>query len=378
MKSRLCTALVLCLALPPFVFADFQYQETTKVTGGSIVKMMRVAGVFSKQAREVGQPITSTVLVKGNRMAHINPDYTEIIDLDKETITRIDLQKKTYTVMTFDQLKQQMQQAAEEARRQQAEHPQANQTPAQQDQQVQMNFAVNVRNTGASKEVSGLNAKEAILTMALEGQNKQTGEKGAFDITNDMWLAPDVPGYNEVREFQRRFAQKMGMIFNQALRPSLAASNPAVLQGMGEMAKEMSKIQGTPVLQITRMGSTPDGKPLPAASEAPLPASSGPDMPSAGDVAKQGAEEGATAKMSKKLGGLGGALGGFGFGHKKKKEEEQQKQADSQQKNQPPQAGVLMETTMEMGGFSSASIDDGRFQVPAGYQQIELRGNAPQ
>jgi len=35
-------------------------------------------------------PVTSTVLVKGNRMARINLDRTEITDLDKETITTID------------------------------------------------------------------------------------------------------------------------------------------------------------------------------------------------------------------------------------------------------------------------------------------------
>jgi hypothetical protein len=43
---------------------------------------------FSKQARQAGDPIVSTVAIKGNRMAHINPVSTEIIDLDAETITR--------------------------------------------------------------------------------------------------------------------------------------------------------------------------------------------------------------------------------------------------------------------------------------------------
>jgi flagellar motor protein MotB len=42
------------------------------------------------------------------------------------------------------------------------------------------------------------------------------------------------------------------------------------------MAKEMSKLKGVPVMQVMRMGSTANGEPLSAASEAPLPASSGP------------------------------------------------------------------------------------------------------
>ena len=357
MKSRLGVVLVLFIALPPWVFADFQYQETTKITGGSIVQMMKVAGVFSKQARQVTEPVTSTVLVKGNRMAHIDANTTEIIDLDKETITNIDHQKKQYTVMTFEQMKQAMERAAAEARKRQAEQNQSNQPQ----NQAEMNFTVNVRSTGATKQVSGVDAKEAILTMAAEATDKQTGEKGALNITNDMWMAPAIPGYDEVRAFQRRFAEKMGTMFNQTLGSSLAATNPAAAQGMGDLAKEMAKVQGMPVLQITRMGSTADGKPLPAASEAPLPDSSGPEMPSAGDVAKESVK----SSISSKIPGFGG------FGRKKKQQEEPPKEAD--QKQQPTMM-VLMETSMEMGGFSSASIDDARFQVPAGYKQIEARG----
>ncbi len=364
MKLRLAIVLVLCLALTPFGFADFQYQETTKITGGSIVSMMKLAGMFSKEARQANQPITSTVLVKGNRMAHISPETTQIIDLDKETITTIDHTKRAYTVVTFEQMKQQMQRAAEEARKKQAEQPKE-----QPQNQTEMNFAVNVRNTGATKQVSGLDTNEAILTMAMEAKDKQTGQQGALNITNDMWLAPDIPGYNEVREFERRYAIKMGMIFNQALGPALAAMQPGMAKGMGEMAKEMSKIKGTPVLQITRMGATPDGKPLPAASEAPLPPT--PETPSAGEVAKEGAKESATSAITSKIG-----LGGFGgFGHKKKKEEQPKEVEASQKTDQQPAAMVLMETSMEMVGFSSAAIDDARFQVPAGYKQVEPPAN---
>jgi hypothetical protein len=64
--------------------------------------LMEMAGAFSKQARQVGDPIVSTVAIKGNRMAHINPTSTEIIDLDAETITTIDTLKRQYTVVTFE------------------------------------------------------------------------------------------------------------------------------------------------------------------------------------------------------------------------------------------------------------------------------------
>ncbi len=364
MKRAACLVLVLCLILPSSVFADFQYQETTKLTGGAMQNMMKFAGAFSKQARQANEPITSTVLVKGNRMAHITNDYTQIIDLDKETITHIDHAKKEYSVLTFQQLKQQIEQAAQEAQKRQAE--QGAQGAPSPDAQAEMNFKANVRNTGATRQVSGLNTSESILAMTAEITDKKTGNKGTFAITNDMWMTPEIPGYSEVRDFYQKWAAKMGMVFQDALGRQMSAMQPGMAQGYTEMAKEMSKLKGMPVLQVTRMGSTPDGQPLPAASEAPLPPS--PEMPSAGEMAKESAKESATSSITSKIG-----LGGFGRFGRKKKEEPKQEQAKDQQA-QPAGPMVLVETNTEMSAFSTAPIDASRFAVPAGYKQVEPEG----
>ena len=90
------------LAAAPLL-ADFTYQETSTITGGAVMSMMKVVGVFSKQARE---PIVSTVSVKGNRMLHKSNTHATVIDLDSQTITSIDFQKKQYSVMTFEEMKQ--------------------------------------------------------------------------------------------------------------------------------------------------------------------------------------------------------------------------------------------------------------------------------
>ena len=53
------------------------------------------------------------------------------------------------------------------------------------------------------------------------------------------------------------------------------------------------------------------------------------------------------------------------------------KQQDQQPKEERPQqqpgagAGLLMETTMESGNFSSASVDGSKLEVPAGFKQVE-------
>ena len=361
MSSRNWIALGLCTLLATPSFADFRYDETTQITGGTVVSMIKLAGAFSKDAKKAMDPVTSTVLVQGNRMARINPDRTEIIDLGKETITTIDPRKKQYTVVTFEQMKQQMEEAQKKAQEQQAKGK-PSQPQSTDAEPPKMNFKVNVRNTAATKKVAGLDTKESILSMELEATDQQSGQKGSLAITNDMWLALEIPGYSEVRDFNERFARKMGMIFGDVFKPSMAAMQPGSAEGMAEMVKEMSKLKGVPVMQVMRMGSTANGEPLPAASEAPLPASNGPAMPSAGDVAKQSA----TSAIASKLGGFGG------FGKKKKDPAQDQPAPDQSQSSQTasPTQSVLMESSTQLSSFSSAPVDSSQFNVPAGYAQV--------
>ena len=102
---------------------DYTYQQTTQLTGGSLLHMMKSVGFISSQARHMGDPIVSSIYLKDNRLANVSAETIEIIDLDKETITNIDVQKKTYTVMTFDQIKQAMENARQQMQKQQAAQP---------------------------------------------------------------------------------------------------------------------------------------------------------------------------------------------------------------------------------------------------------------
>src|SRR5690242_16086958 len=93
--------------------ADFSYQDTTQITGGALFTMMRALGPLGKGARE---PIVSTKMIKGNRLATITKERGTIVDLDKESITEMDFSKKTYSVMTFEQMKQALEDAMARAR----------------------------------------------------------------------------------------------------------------------------------------------------------------------------------------------------------------------------------------------------------------------
>src|ERR1700688_3052091 len=156
--------IILLACLPACLLADFSYEESTKITGGMMAGVMKFAGAFSKQARE---PLQSTVAVKGNRMLHGNKERASVIDLDSETITEINYQKKTYSVMTFAEMKQAMEQAMQ--RMKDAPKQPQPQESEQQKPDVKTEFSLDLKETGQTKEIAGLQAKEVILTMKMEG-----------------------------------------------------------------------------------------------------------------------------------------------------------------------------------------------------------------
>lgn len=334
--------------------ADFSYQQTTQITGGSMLQMMKMAGTFSAQARKAGEPIVSSVYLRGNRKAMVSQDAIEIIDLDKEAVTHVDLLKHTYYTMTFAEMRARM----EAARAKAAAKSEKRQAPAASDNNVQASFDVKVRNTGVHKTVSGLDTSESIMTMTMTATDTKSQQSGALGITNDLWMTPEIAGYAELRDFDMRYVQKLATATGMGQElGGMLMTHPGATEAMAKMAVEMQKLHGVPVVQITRMGPTPDGKPIPAASEAPLPAT---QSPSGGDVAKQ-------ALMNSLP---------FGFGHKKKDQDQNQNANGNSGSNAQPAgaqggvAAILMETQVTMSNFSAAPVDASHFEVPAGMKLI--------
>ena len=322
--------------------ADFTYRETTTITGGAMLNMMKVVGVFSKQARE---PVQSTVSVKGDRMVHRTQQQATVIDLAAQTVTTIDLQRKTYTVMTFEEFRQMMEQLSQK-------------TQKSQDQGAKMEFKISTKDTGNTKEIAGYQAKELVLRMEMQATDQKSGQQGSMVISSDIWLAPSVAGYQEVRAFYTRMGEKLA--FNPG--GGMFMSSPEASKNMGELYKEIGKLDGIPVLQTISMGGV--GQP-----------GSGDTSAQQGTGGQQQQQQQQQAARPSLGGALGGALGGkFGLGRKKQQDD----QASAGQPSQPQQQGngnpgSLMEATTEMSGFSSDPVDNSIFAVPAGFKKVEHR-----
>ena len=244
--------------------------------------MMKFAGAFSKQARE---PMVSQIYVKGHKIAHVNAHSVQITDIDKETITNVNLDRKTYTVMTFEQMKQQFERMSKQAQDKKA------------DKDVNMNMNVSAKNTGQTKDIDGLTAKELVMTMTVQGTDPKSGQTGGMDIRSDMWMAK-VAGYDEVRDVYKLMGEKLGFVMGGNFLPM---QRPDLVKNMGEMYKEMGKMEGMPVETVVSMG----GSGTPGATSTATTSGETAKAPSNSD------QTAAAAAMSQ-LGGLAGAFGGFG------------------------------------------------------------------
>jgi hypothetical protein len=336
MKMILSEVVVLFLATASILPADFSYEQNSRITGGMVAGAMKMAAVFSKQARE---PIHSTIAVKGDRMLHLTATHGSIIDLNQETITSIDFQRKTWSVMTFAEMEQAMRQMSEKMKEKQND--------------ADMKFKVSVNPTGQTKDIGGMAAKEMIMKMEMEMTDQKSGQQGSMIITTDMWLAPKAPGYDEIRRFYERMSAKSAWMPGQPM----GMGRPDVSKGMAEVMKEAGKLDGMPVYETIRMGGDGAGAQAAAPGEQPKQQPQQP-QPSAGSA-------------------LGAALGGrFGLGRKKKPADEQQQAPPAESQQQGETSGLLLEMVTETTNFSPAPVDPAKFEVPAGFKQVkpEMRG----
>ncbi|MEA2541793.1 MAG: hypothetical protein QOH35_3159 [Acidobacteriaceae bacterium] len=370
-------ALGIILLASRFTFADASYQETTQITGGSMVAPLKSMGFLSKSLRDMLAPNTTTTMVHGNQKAVVGKDSIEITDLDKETVTHIDNLHKTYTVVTFAQMRQafqqmpkQMEQAQDKAKQDQAPQPQ------QPKSDVKTSFDVSVKNTGATKQINGLTAQEQLVTLqmhatdpnaaATQGPNAVT-----YVVTTDAWITPDPPEVKEIQDFDKRFGLKLmegvdlsafkaQMTRNMSQNPGMSqlfAGKPGSADAMTEMAKEMAKLQGTRVMEVTRMGGSGTG-PASAQNSEPAPAAT---SPSNGSMA----------------GMLGSALGGSALGgfHKKKPQPASDTTTTTTNSDgTQTTSATLMETTVQRSNFSQAPVSSSNFEVHRGFKKVDTPG----
>jgi len=218
----------------------------------------RMMGMFGGKAVKEG--IVSTSAVKGDRMVTLNDATGRIVDLAEEKVYELDLKKKSYTVMTFAELRQQLKEAQEKAQR---DAEKAAKEEAGRDKEKEkeadkkppeMDVEFDVKETGERKAIAGYDAREVVMTITVHEKGRTIEDRGGMIVTSDMWLGPEIPAMRELAEFQLRFWKAIapeapGMSPEQLA--TVVAMYPLVKQAMDRLNREQVNMKGTPLLTVT-------------------------------------------------------------------------------------------------------------------------------
>jgi hypothetical protein len=348
-RARLSVALVAMIVTASVysVKADVRADEKTRLQfEGMLGRMVNFFG--GKGAREGS---TSMVAVKGDRKMTLNDSAGQIVDLNEEKIYDLNVNKKTYKVTTFAEMRRQLEEAQkkyrEEARKEQPKDKPA--APENDANGRQMEFDLDIKDTGQKKTINGFETHEVVMTITTREKGKKLDESGGMVLTSDMWLTPSIDAMREVAEFDRRYGEKLaGPMIAGASQQELAAAMamyPMMRDAIGKMSTEGAKLDGTPVLTTMTM-----------------------DVVKSADQVAQEAKQG-EAKQSEDDnkpslgGGVGGLLGGLAKRAAQKKAAGQNdKQADNKNR------ATLMTSTTEILKVTT-SVNASELAIPMGYKE---------
>jgi hypothetical protein len=345
-RPHIAFAVVVCLALgfTQALNADVRSDQKTKFQlAGALGRVVNLFG--GKAARE---GVTSTVAVKGNRMITMNDSTGQIIDLSEEKIYDIDVKKKSYRVITFADLRRQMEEARkkaeEEARK---EQPAEKAEPAKQDPDAkQMDVDFEVKNTGEKKDINGFSTTQSIMTITVREKGKTLQQSGGLVLASDMWMTPSIPAMKEVGEFHMKYAQKLyGPMITGASPQEMAsamAMYPMIKPALEKMAAEGQKLQGTAILTTTTIDAVKSAEQV--ASE------------------QSSASDSRSSSGSSAPTGVGGLIGGFG------KRMAQRRNNDDAAAAGPKDRVTVMTTTSEVLKVAT-TVTDAEVAIPAGFKE---------
>jgi hypothetical protein len=250
----------------------------------------------SKSANGPGQPVKTSI--KGQKMAIESASSVTIIDFDAQTVTNISKSQKNYKVQKFSEMQQDMKDAG--------------------------NVSADLKETGQKKTINGYNATEMVMTIEMDNPAR-AGTKVQAEV--HIWVSPDVPGSQELRDFYRKNRDHFPWA-------AMGAGGRGATQAMTEVQHKLATLNGVPVLEVVKMnlggaaggGLSPQQQAQMAQARARLE-----------EMQKQGGPQAQAATQA--LARMGGASSG-GF-----------------------------ETTMEGGNYSTAAVPDSTFAIPAGYTQ---------
>jgi hypothetical protein len=325
---RLAVLAAVALASGTPLRADVQTQQKTHVQfAGALGRMVNMFG--GKAAKE---GIVQTIAVKGNRMMTTNDKTAELIDLAEEKVYNIDLDSKSYKVVTFAEMRQKMQEAQAKAKEHMDAAKEKQEKPAEPQQKMAID--VSTHETGQKKTINGFDCKQVITTVTMHDEAKTLEQGGGMVMTSDSWMTSPIPAMKEVAAFRKRYFEKLAGMDPQAAAEQMAqalAIYPQLKDVMGRARVEGAKVDGTPISTVATIDTV------------------------------QGSEQKQQAEQEKPQDGSGG-LGGMLARKMMKKKSEDSAPAGDASRSQ------MMTSTLEVLSVAT-SVSADAVSIPAGFKQ---------
>lgn len=301
LKAFACLSFVLALA--PSAHADFSYRETIRLTGGALLRLSSTGG-------RVAFPANVTVSFKDGKMLYATQISDTIVDLDAHTITSIDLEQKTYSLMSFDQM-------------------QATRITSAARSGPEGGVTVEVSNGAATQQLLGLPTAEKLLDSRMIILDARSGNRTETDIHVDAFIASGIDGAVEIRNFMSRL---FGMEWAPDSLPGM--SRPELVKGLGEVYQTLGTLNGLPLAtKLTVYGVLPPG-------------------PGSGPALAIGA----------------GKAGAIAAARDQRRQQPQESNQALQAANSNPRA--ILEATAVITSYSHQPLEASLFQIPSGYARV--------
>ena len=273
-KSAISALAAVAVALAAVLHADVKTTEKTQIKFEGM--MGRMFSMFGGSAAKEG--VTATVALKGARLSRISDTTGQIIDLNEQKVYDLDVKKKEYTVITFDEMRRRIQEAREKAQkdldkaRKDAKDVSAEDKQAMEDAGKQLEFDFDVKETGQHKTIAGLNTREVIMTITGHEKGKKIDDSGGFVMTSDMWLAPKVAALDEIGAFELKYFKAVygeSLAMDMKQMAQMSAMYPAFSKMAERMQTEGRKMEGTAVLTTTTFEGVKSAEAMKTAANPP-------------------------------------------------------------------------------------------------------------
>jgi hypothetical protein len=300
--------------------------------------MGRMMGMFAGKAAKEG--VISAVAVKGNRKITRSENTGEIIDLGEQKIYQLDLKKKNYEVVTFEEMRRRLREAQEKAAK--AVKDESKETKQPPEKQMEVDFSL--KETGQKRMINGYDCREVVMIITMREKGKTLEESGGMVMTSHIWIGPNIPATKEIADFDQRYAKAMEMgvgLGNSAEQMAMMmAMYPGMKEMMGKMQAESVNMEGAQIL--TEMTIETVQNPAQASQEQ-----------------KQSQESDSSSITSVK--GIGGMFGRLG----RKKEPEAKTEGDAAK---PKNRSTLMTINHELLKVET-TVPDTDLAIPAGFKE---------